>query len=180
MAAITLDKIPFPEGRFKHTKKEFFSLLLEAIEEFRVTTNTPEGKKLMINSKTLARYIAFGTLRSNSSHEVDTRKLGSINSRIGRWFPQFDVERSGKSWIITPKIISVLRKEAGLKKVKETKPKPKEKQDKKFRVTIDYTPFVEEKTITTIAYSCTLCREVFYDKDELLKHFADHRVGEFK
>ena len=41
MSSLAMEEIPYPEGRFqKLTKKEFLGLLLEGIEEYRLSSST--------------------------------------------------------------------------------------------------------------------------------------------
>lgn len=155
------------DGRYELTKKEFLELLLEAIEKTRITTNTPVGKRLMINNKCLANHIAFGTLKYNNYLERDTRKFAAVRGRVNRWLAKLGSEKSGKSWIITPEVISLLKKEVipNSLQIKEPGRGNDNKTIKEQLSTLDI--FVEEIT----GYRCQFCKKkIYYTKEEALQH----------
>ena len=104
-------EIPFPDGRYNHSRKQLLKLIIEAIEYFRVSSKTPEEKKMMIPSKLLARYIVFGTMKLNVSlyHETDHRRIGLLKSKINKILIHHGAIKSGKSIVIEPKVILNLR-----------------------------------------------------------------------
>ena len=110
MTSITVD-IPFPDGRFSfESTKDFLKLLLEAIENFRLSSNTPREKRLMIPSKLLATYVAYGTMKLNSFFEKDNRKLGLLRGRINRKLIDNGAIKSGNCIVIEPEVIKKIEK----------------------------------------------------------------------
>lgn len=144
---IKLENIPFPEGRFKFTKKEFLTLLLEAIEEFRSSSCTPKGKRLMVPVNLLVKYIAFGTMKSNNVFYLrqENRKLGHIRKKINEWMGQCQAQQSGRAWIIETKNLTILRRE-----------------------------LLETFIIKVVTYKCSFCGMTFKSKPLLRRHLKSH------
>lgn len=176
-----------PERHFSEdynfSKKELITLLLGAIERFRVTSNTPEGKRMMIPRKTLATYIVHGTLRFRKD-ERNNKLIGKVNTRINKWFKQFNAIRSGSCWVIPQKTITGLRREIGLKKEKKNNPatiekpvkqKVKNEEKKQDPFVLNLVAHVEEVTV----FRCKICQSLHQEKEELLKHFREHLLADF-
>ncbi len=86
------------------------SLLLEGIEEFRITSGTPEGKRIMIPSKVLATYIVHGTLRVKNPYEKNIPLVIKVRNRINKLLARSNAIRSTSCWVITKENISFLEK----------------------------------------------------------------------
>lgn len=170
MSSVVLETESLQEGRYKLTKKEFLELLLESIEKFRLSSETPVGKRLMVPTNCLSSYILFGKLKINNYLERNDKKIGVVKGRIHRWFTKINCEKSGMSWIVTPEVISRLKEVVpNISLIKEPGRGNDNKTIKEQLENIE--SFVEKIT----GYRCKFCKKEIYDtKDKTIQHLIDY------
>ncbi len=97
MSAIQIKLIDVPnrEGRFNLPQKQFYTLLIEAFEEYIKSSNHPEDKKLFLNSLTLARFVCYGTLNAFYRCYVPPG-FKNTNIRIRRELTKLALNQHGK------------------------------------------------------------------------------------
>jgi len=106
---IKVEDVPYPEGRFSLSDNEFITLLIEAIEQYILTSNHPPGKKLMLKPVLLAKYIAYGTLNSfyrcyyNDGFRKISRKTHLILRKVA-------LVIHGKYYVLPANAIELLKK----------------------------------------------------------------------
>ncbi len=108
---IKYSEIPYPDGRFNLYQSEFVSLLLEAIELFRISSQTPKGKRIMIPTNLLAHHVAYGTMKTNVllCTEKDHKKIGFLKRKISNILMLKGAIKSGNCVVIEPEVIKKLQ-----------------------------------------------------------------------
>ena len=104
-------EIPYPDGRFNLHQSELITLILEAIECFRISSQTPKGKRIMIPTNLLANYVAHGTMKTNIllCTEKDHKKLGFLKRKISNILMLKGAIKSGNCVVIEPEVIKKLK-----------------------------------------------------------------------
>ncbi len=93
---------------FNQDKAELLLTLKKGIDEFKKRGNLPEWHTICIDTSTLTRYVAYGTL---DSFPGATRNNGWVNlyNRVTYHMEKIATKR-GSSWIISPSTVNELKK----------------------------------------------------------------------
>lgn len=100
--------MPYPEGRFNLPQEKFYTLLIEAFEEYIKSANHPEDKKIVLNALTLTRFVCYGTLNAFYRCYVPPG-FKSTNIRIRRELTKLALDQHGKYYSL-PEPVELLEK----------------------------------------------------------------------